>query len=136
MFFISGEYNAAQKESQRRAAYWGPERAQLTKRMGEETSDKTVPVSSQDALLANILSKLPPMPIDWKPGDPIPGLPAPPAPKVLPEEAKPAAAARPQRPEEETAIHRQPVTAAAFEFALNPDLELVFEATDSDSESL
>lgn len=133
----------AMTKAQRAAAYVsGAEKPTAAK-----TTEKVVPppVSSapqQGLSLAEILSNVPEMPVGWKPGDPIPGLPVPPT--VLVEATLPhprdAELKQPEQP-----VAKPPIIvpegpigrpmAGAFDFALNPDLELVFEASESESES-
>ena len=99
------------------------------------------------------------MPEGWKPGDPIPGMPAltaaqvaaaaaaekaslekPPMPKqAVVEKEKPEEALEPKLsedlgpPPQESTFHKP--MPAAFSFALNPDMDIVFGATESESES-
>jgi hypothetical protein len=129
---FAGEYEARQKVSERAAAYAAaapPEAAQPP------------PIS-----LADILSKLPPMPEGWKPGDPIPGLPALAAEQLAAAVAAKSVAAvdaaEPEeaRKEEQEEREVRPVgmtrpVSAAFDFALNPDMEVMFEASESESGS-
>lgn len=63
-----------------------------------------------------LMKDLPPMPPGWKPGDPIPGLPP-----IPPYVEKP-----PTKP--------QPLS-AAFDFALNPEMDIQFGVSDSEEES-
>ena len=91
------------------------------------------------------ISKLPPMPAGWKPGDPIPGLG--PLPTLPAEEAPaaPAAAAEAEEEEEEVEAKLAPAPAAlppvsrplsvAFDFSLNPDLMPVFDASSEEESS-
>jgi hypothetical protein len=71
---------------------------------------------------ADLLKQLPPMPKEWKPGDPIPGLDA------LLKRKEPITI---EEREEKKQIEKKP---AAFAFALNPDMDIEFGAGDSSSE--
>lgn len=123
---LAGEYEASVQAGQRATAY-----AAAPAAVAQEARPAAAPAS-----LEELLKTLPPMPAGWKPGDAIPGLPAPlagaaPAP---PAAAPPA----PPPPEDEDAVAPAVPTArplsAAFDFALNPDMELEFGGSDSDSE--
>jgi hypothetical protein len=99
--------------------------------------------------LADILSKLPPMPAGWKPGDPIPGLPTAPVPsseaphtvdgdanakKAEPALAPAVAPDVSQKEVKEEKMYPFSATRTMFDFALNPDLEMVFEGSEKESE--
>ena len=74
------------------------------------------------AIDADLLKQLPPMPKEWKPGDPIPGLDA-----LLKKKENRTI----EKSEEKKEIEKKP---AAFAFALNPDMDIEFGAGDSSSE--
>lgn len=103
--------------------------------------DKGTPTDQPS--LADILSKLPPMPAGWKPGDPIPGLSTAPLPPSEAhavdgdaKKAKPALApdlSQGEAPQEEKK-GTFPATRTMFDFALNPDLEMVFEGSENESD--
>ena len=99
--------------------------------------------------LADILSRLPPMPEGWKPGDAIPGMPS--VPLAVPlkmkegttsipatrgdDERKVAVAVAVAPPPPPPVQVSRPLS-AAFDFALNPDLEMEFDVgSSSESES-
>jgi hypothetical protein len=74
------------------------------------------------AIDADLLKQLPPMPKEWKPGDPIPGLDA-----LLKKKETKAIVKREDKKESD----KKP---SAFAFALNPDMDIEFGAGDSSSE--
>jgi hypothetical protein len=108
--------------------------------------DKGTPTDQPS--LADILSKLPPMPAGWKPGDPIPGLSTAQVPSseahavdgdanVKKDEPALAPALAPDLSQREVNEEKKgpfSATRTMFDFALNPDLEMVFEGSEKESD--
>ncbi|KAH7619347.1 hypothetical protein Ndes2526B_g06317 [Nannochloris sp. 'desiccata'] len=147
------EYELRIKEGERAVAYSAEKKATTKPALppAGTAEPKHAPTAAASLNLAGILRTLPPMPAGWKPGDPIPGLVdsegavAPTAAAgVTIEDTTPisvpiSSAASPPPPQQQgpTAV---PITApvaagprpiAAFDFALNPDMELEFDVGDS-----
>jgi hypothetical protein len=151
VFVLAGEHEARRQEIKKAEAYSAPTlqpaaapTAALAKLAAAMAAGAVAPGGVEE-----LLKQLPPMPAGWKPGDPIPALVLQPA-QLAAVGAGPAAGAVAQKrgaapaaavpqPEEplEAAVPAKaavPVAAvpaarpvsAAFNFALNPHLELVF----------
>jgi hypothetical protein len=139
------------QQAGRAAAAYGPSSlAQQQQQQQQPPTTESIQTTQQKQKQPEIetleaaLKELPPMPKDWKPGQPIPGLPAVPPP-VSPtiegdKEGKGAPAAAAAVVEESKAQAAKPVVqakpvSAAFDFALNPDLDIEFDVSDSEEES-
>lgn len=150
--WCAGDFTARQQAAGRAAAYAvAPAPAAAAAEVAVEAPPE------QPASLADLLKNLPPMPAGWKPGDAIPGLPAAAAqpPAVAPVAVAPVhpsgagdataqisaerlvAAVQAAAPVEPAAPPPAPAprpVSAAFNFALNPDMDLEFGGVDSDSD--
>lgn len=157
--FYPGDYRAAEQADKHATAYASSLASWPTPVSSKE------PAAARTPTLAELLSNLPPMPEGWKVGDPIPGMPALTAAQIaslaktetvlvetgakladktvsepieeVEEEAEPL---KEEKAEEEidVGVHEdeaQRPLKAAFNFALNPDMDIVFGATESESDS-
>ena len=97
----------------------------------EERQNDTLEVLAGMNIPADVLKNLPPMPKEWKPGDPIPGLGGIQGPQGLKkqEEVSP-----PGQTDTTIMIKEKPKPQPAFAFALNPDMDIEFGAATSSSE--
>jgi hypothetical protein len=116
----TGQYEAKRKRETETHADQIPEATVDEKPSLKPTRESTQHFPIPKGIDTELLKRLPPMPKDWKPGDPIPGLPKKQESKEVKQaEQKPAPPAPP------------------FSFALNPDMDIEFgvgESEESDSD--
>lgn len=136
------------QQAGRVAAAYGPSSLALQQKQQQIPTTESVQIPEQQqkqpeiGTLEAALKELPPMPKDWKPGQPIPGLPpiptiegategkGAPAPAAAATVISEAMKVQPIKP----AVQAKPVS-AAFNFALNPDLDIEFDVSESEEES-
>lgn len=89
-------------------------------RKQKEAGEHVGGVFQQQPAVENLLQQLPPMPKEWKPGDPIPGL------------------DRIEKKPEKASVEKTTKKPVGFAFSLNPDMDVEFdvgESSDDDSSS-